>query len=156
MPNIDGGVTRAPELGTMSVLRNHTASMAYASASVTTPSVRPRGAQRREADHHADDGRDERGQQRSEREGHTPVLGEGAEAERRGAGQGELGQRDLAGVAGHDDEREPDDRGDERADHRGAPRPRRQHERDEADGGADDRGDQERPRPRGAAEWLAG
>ena len=26
----------------MSVLRNHTASMAYASASVTTPSVRPR------------------------------------------------------------------------------------------------------------------
>ncbi len=42
MPSIDGGVTRAPELLTMSALRNHTASMAYASASVTTPSVRPR------------------------------------------------------------------------------------------------------------------
>ena len=28
MPNIDGGVTRAPELGTMSLLRNQTASMA--------------------------------------------------------------------------------------------------------------------------------
>ena len=42
MPSIDGGVTRAPELLTMSALRTHTASMAYASASVTTPSVRPR------------------------------------------------------------------------------------------------------------------
>ena len=55
-----------------------------------------------------------------------------------GAGEGELGERDLAGVAGDDHEREGEDRGDDRADHRGTGGATGHEQRDRADGEAGD------------------
>ena len=84
----------------------------------------PPDAQRRESDQDADDRRAERGEERRERERDVPAsVRERAEEEPGDAGQRELGERDLPGVAGHDDERERDDRQDEAGDERRPPRP---------------------------------
>ena len=57
-----------------------------------------------------------------ERDGDCQSVGERAEQEPGDAGERQLRQRDLAGVAGDDHERQRDDREDEAGDQRGAPR----------------------------------
>ena len=119
-------------------MRNQIASMPNASANVTTPSIKPAQSQRGQADEHADDRGGGRGEQGRDRERDTPVDREVAEHEAAGAGEGELRERDLTGVAGDHHERQGEDREDDRVDHRGPGGAAGHEQRDRADGEAGD------------------
>ena len=79
-------------------------------------------AERREPDDHADDGGAERREERRDRERDRPSWSSSVPEQEPGhAGEGELGERDLSGVAGHHDEGEGDDGEDEAGDEGDAP-----------------------------------
>ena len=114
MPNIEGwGMASPPAPPSSELLLNQMASTPAAKVNVTTPSMRPRTRKAGNADHHAHDCGNQRGEQRRNRERDPPRRGEGAQDVGRDAGQRQLRQRDLPRVPRHHDQRQGDHRRDE-------------------------------------------
>ncbi len=109
-------------------------------------------ADRREADDHTDDRCAERSEDRRDRERDRPFRRHRREQETGDAGEGELRERHLPGVAGHDDERQADDREDEARDQRGSPVVLQQDQRDRAGNRSQHRGREDALRARRSTE----
>ena len=123
----------AEETRSRSVLRNQIASRPNAERERDDAEGQAPQSQGGEPDHDTDDRRRGRGEERRDRERHAPVDREVAQHERPRAGEGELRERHLPGVARDHDEREGQDREDERGDHRGARRAAGDEQRDRPD-----------------------
>ncbi len=102
----------------------------------------------RETDDHTDDRRAERSQDRCDRERDRPLRRQRREQEPGDTCKGELRERHLPGVAGHDDERQADDREDEARDQGGSPVVLQQDQRDRAGNRSQHRGREDALRAR--------